>query len=84
MKATPAEDTATTTLRLRCQRRSVAFKVALKTDGGWRGVLFSLDAEPGAVVLSRETRLLLVQALSRVVAERWPLKRGNPGTGRAA
>lgn len=84
MRATTEEVRATETLRQQAERRNATFKVAQRTDGTWRGVTFSLDANPEITAVSRETRLLLVQALSRIVTTKWPLKRGPKTERRAA
>ena len=76
MRATTAEIRATETLRQNCQRRDAAFTVKRRVNGSWRGLLFHLGDEPQVSAVSRETRLLLVQALSRIVTTKWPLKRG--------
>ena len=84
MRATPAEARATEYLRTLAARRFIAYAMKRRTDGTWRGVLFSLGVDPQLVCLSRATRGLLVEALTRVVTSRWPLKTGRPATREAA
>ena len=78
MRASPAEEQATEYLRQLAGRRDCAYAVKRRTNGTWRGVIFSLGDAPKLVCLSRETRMQLVAALARVVADRWVLKPGRP------
>jgi len=84
MRATAAEEMATAALRENCKRRHLVFKVAQRPNGGWRGVVFGLEAEANALLRNRPTRLELVEHLNLIVLERWPLKRGRPPEQRAA
>ncbi len=81
--APPAERLLRARLVLHCKARHLAFKVAQRTDGTWRGVVFSLDTIDLRSHTS-ETRASLLRELVWLVDANWPVSRGATHANRQA